>query len=101
MARKRVYSELEEVDTLEEVKTASNMTVHEALTTVSPVKKGKRSMFFDGTLADTTPTCRFQFSSAEKGTIFLPEEGAGKVGELQSQAKQIRRWAVRNYAKEW
>ena len=32
MARKRVYSELEEVDTLEEVKTASNMTVHETLT---------------------------------------------------------------------
>ena len=58
MARKRVYSELEEVDTLEEVKTASNMTVHEALTTGCSRRqsqKGKRSMFaFDGTLADTT-----------------------------------------------
>lgn len=56
MAKKRVYSE--EVDNLDEVKTATNLTVHGAVTAISPVKKGTRSIFFDGMLADNTSRLR-------------------------------------------
>lgn len=56
MAKKRVYSE--EVDNLDEVKTATNLTVHGAVTAISPVKKGTHSIFFDGMLADNTSRLR-------------------------------------------
>ena len=56
MAKKRTYSE---ISTLEDIKSPmSNTTIHGAITAISPVKKGRKSIFFEGTLTDSTAAIR-------------------------------------------
>ena len=57
----------------------SNVTVHSAMTAISPVKKGRCSLFFDGMLA--TPSW-FQFSVTEKNARISPEEATSTTGGL-------------------
>ena len=57
----------------------SNLTVHCAITAISPVKKGRCSLFFDGMLA--TPS-RFQFSATEKNARISPEQATSTTGGL-------------------
>ena len=58
-SRKRLFKEMMEVDSLNNLSSAaSNVRVHGAVTSVSPVKKGKRSNFFDGKLADKSCAMR-------------------------------------------
>ena len=58
-SRKRLFKEMMEVDSLNNLSSAaSNVRVHGAVTSVSPVKKGKRSNFFDGKLADESCAMR-------------------------------------------
>ena len=65
MAKRRMC---EEANSLDEVNSpVANVTVHGAVTAVSPVKKGKRSIFFDGMLADHTARVRlFGFDSFQQ-----------------------------------
>lgn len=64
---KRKFREILEVDNLEDLLPASNLTVHGVVTYISPVKKGKRSLFFDGLLADTTCSQRlFGFTGGQQ-----------------------------------
>ena len=58
-SRKRLFKEMMEVDSLNNLSSAaSNVRVHGAVTSVSPVKKGKRSNFFNGKLADESCAMR-------------------------------------------
>ncbi len=45
MAKKRSHEEIENM---------SSTSIHGAVVTLSPVKKGRKAMFFDGLLADET-----------------------------------------------
>ena len=64
MARKRL---LYEVDTFEKVQEpVSNASLHATLTSLSPLKKGKHSVYFDGTLTDGTTERRFVGFSSEQ-----------------------------------
>ena len=56
MAKKRTYEEIDHIDNVDGP--ATNTTIHGAITALSPVKKGRNSLFFDGTLADDTSTIR-------------------------------------------
>lgn len=53
MAKKRTYEEMVEIEKIDDVKEPkSSMSIHGAVVTLSPVKKGRKSNFFDGMLAD-------------------------------------------------
>ena len=58
MARKRTYQESNQIDEVEE-----NTKIHGAL---SPIKKGRNSVFFDGTLADGTSKISFDGTQQRK-----------------------------------
>ena len=64
MAKKRTYEEIDHIDDVDGP--ATNTTIHGAITALSPVKKGRNSLFFDGTLADDTSTIRLRPSPAEE-----------------------------------
>ena len=51
MAKKRSHEEIENIDEVDGP--MSNTSIHGAVVT-SPVKKGRKAMFFDGLLADET-----------------------------------------------
>ena len=52
-SRKRDISQLEEID-----EPCTSINVHGAVTIISPIKKGRKALFFDATLADTTSKVR-------------------------------------------
>ena len=56
MARKRNLEH--EFDSIDEVKAAGSSTIHGAVASVSPIKKGRNSIFFDGFIADQTSKIR-------------------------------------------
>ena len=53
MARKRTHEAIEQCG-----RAIANTSIHGAITSLSPVKKGRNSIFFDGTLADETSKIR-------------------------------------------
>ncbi len=57
MARKRSYEEIDEISALDRPITSTKL--HGAVTSLSPIKKGRNSIFFDGTLADEKSKIRF------------------------------------------
>ena len=63
MARKRKLDELEDFGFLDTPKPSA--TVHCGISSVSPVKEGKNSDFFDGILSDGTSKIRFVGFSAQ------------------------------------
>ena len=56
MAKKRSFQEIENLEDIKD--TASSTTLHGAITTLSPIKKGRKSIFFDGAIADSTAMIR-------------------------------------------
>ena len=50
MAKKRSHKERENMDDVDGP--MSSTSIHGAVVTLSPVKKGRKDMFFDGLLAD-------------------------------------------------
>ena len=56
MAKKRSHDEIENIDDVNGP--MSSTSIHGAVVTLSPVKKGRKAMFFDGLLADETSQIR-------------------------------------------
>ena len=56
MAKKRSHEEIENIDDVD--RPMSSTSIHGAVATLSPVKKGRKAMFFDGLLADETSQIR-------------------------------------------
>ena len=56
MAKKRSHEEIENIDDMDGP--MSSTSTHGAVVTSSPVKKGRKAMFFDGLLADETSQIR-------------------------------------------
>ena len=56
MARKRTIEEVESITDIE--KPMLSTSLHGAITSLSPVKKGRKSVFFDGMMADETSKVR-------------------------------------------
>ena len=56
MAKKRSYEEIQNIDDVKGP--ISSTSIHGAVVTLSPVKKGRKSNFFDGMLADETSQIR-------------------------------------------
>ena len=56
MAKKRNHEEIENIDDVNGP--MSSTSIHGAVVTLSPVKKGQKAMFFDGMLADETSQIR-------------------------------------------
>lgn len=57
MAGKRKFAEIEQLDSVDQ--TLPNSCIHGAITTISPVKRGRSASYFDGVLADDTSKIRF------------------------------------------
>jgi hypothetical protein len=55
-SQKRTIDGVEELESL--IKPKSNTSIHGAITSLSPVKKGQNSLFFDGRIADETSRVR-------------------------------------------
>ena len=65
MAKKRTYKEIDHIDDV--AGPATNATIHGAITALSPVKRGRNSIFFDEMLADDTSTIRLVgFAAAQQ-----------------------------------
>lgn len=62
--RKRQLEEIEALDELD--RPIPNANIHGAVTMLSPVKKGRNSLFFDGTIADGKSSVRLVGFSAEQ-----------------------------------
>ena len=56
MARKRSRENIEEITDVD--RPIASTKIHGAITSLSPIKKGRKSIFFDGTLADATSKIR-------------------------------------------
>ena len=56
MAQKRLHYEIEHIEKVENP--IESATIHGVVTTLSPIKKGRTTTFFDGTLADTSGRIR-------------------------------------------
>ena len=72
MARKRLLQEVDSFDSLDEP--LANASVHASITALSPVRKGKNSMYFDGTVTDGTTHLRlvgFDSDQQKKLASFL------------------------------
>lgn len=54
-SRKRSYKEFEQLDAAQPV---DNASIQGNITSLSPVKKGRRSTYFDGHIADGTSNVR-------------------------------------------
>lgn len=64
MARKRLFEEVEKFDLLD--RPLSNASLHAAITSLSPVKKGKNSVYFDGIMSDGSSYIRVVGFSADQ-----------------------------------
>ena len=56
MSRKRTFEEIDKIDNVDQAKASTN--IHGAVTSLSPIKKGRKSVFFNGTIADETSQIR-------------------------------------------
>ena len=56
MARKRSCEDIEQISNVD--RPIASTRLHGAITCLSPIKKGRKSLFFDGTLADATSKIR-------------------------------------------
>lgn len=56
MSRKRTFEEIDKIDNVDQASTSTS--IHGAVTSLSPIKKGRKSLFFNGTLADETSQIR-------------------------------------------
>ena len=72
MSRKRLLEEVTQLDQLTEP--ISNASLHAAVTSLSPVKKGRKSTYFDAKLTDGAGNIRLVGFNAEhqKKTFYFP-----------------------------
>ena len=49
---KRKHEDIDNIDDVD--KPVENATIHDVITSLSPLKKGRNANFFDGTIADDT-----------------------------------------------
>ena len=71
--RKRKFSEIEQLDNVDQP--LPNSCVHGAITSISPVKRGRGAPYFDGMLADDTSKIRFVgFESFQQKKLFNFQE---------------------------
>ena len=89
MAKKRTYREIDHIDDVDGP--ATNTTIHGAITALSPVKKGRNSIFFDGTLADDTSTIRLVgFAAAQQKKLEEYQQKKVAVELHNCEVKQSR-----------
>ena len=77
MSRKREISQLKEID-----EPCTSVTLHGALTTISPIKKGRKSQFFDATSADSTSNLRLVGFSPRQHILLNDFQKASSPVEL-------------------
>ena len=77
MARKRDISQLKDLD-----EPCTNATIHGAVTSISPIKKGRKALFFDATLADTTSKVRLVGFSPQQQILLSDLHKANSPVEL-------------------
>lgn len=65
MAQKRKYDEIDNIDELD--KPMSSTRMHGAIVALSPVKKGRKPLSFEGTLADQTSKVEIKCSRYGEG----------------------------------
>ena len=76
-SRKRDISQLEEID-----EPCTSINVHGAVTSISPIKKGRKALFFDATLADTTSKVRVVGFSPQQQILLNDLHKTGSPVEL-------------------
>ena len=79
MARKRDITQLKDID-----EPCTSINIHGAVTNISPVKKGRKSLFFDGTLADTTSKVRLIGFSPQQQILLNDLHKASSPVELSN-----------------
>ena len=77
--RKRDFNSLDEID-----EPSTSVNVHGAITTISPVKKGRKTVFFDATLADTTSKVRLVGFSPQQQLILSDLHNTSSAVELDN-----------------
>ena len=86
MAKKRTYEEIDHIDNVD-----GPTTIYGAITALSPVKKGRNSLFFDGTLADDTSTIRLVgFAPAQQKRLEEYQQKKVAVEHHNCEVKQSR-----------
>lgn len=70
MARKRLFEEIDSFAAID--KPLPNASIHAAITSLSPVKRGKNSFYFDGMLTDGTTNLRVVGFTAEQQKKLAP-----------------------------
>ena len=90
MARKRLFEEIEELDKIQNP--TSNVTIHGIVTSLSPIKKGRSSNYFDGSLSDGSAKIRLiGFNSSQQKTMKQLMENKEAVQLQDCEIKQARR----------
>ena len=56
MSRKRTFEEIDKINNVDQA--SASTSIHGAVTSLSPIKKGRKSVFFNGTIADETSQIR-------------------------------------------
>lgn len=88
-SRKRTIQEVNRFDTLQEP--VSNASVHGTITTLSPVKKGKHSVYFEGTITDGSTNLRLVGFSSDQQKKLASFRDQHKPTHLQNcEVKQSR-----------
>lgn len=68
LSRKRKHDEIDHIDSVD--KPLASTSVHGAITSLSPAKQGRKSIFLDGTLADDTSKIRIAgFDAQQQKTL--------------------------------
>ena len=89
-SRKRHFEEVDNFDAID--KPMSNANVHGIVTSLSPVKKGQKSVYFDGTVSDgASKICLIGFNSKQQKMMeeFMSQRKAVKLTDCE--IKQVRR----------
>lgn len=84
MARKRVYEDVEKFDEVDAG--IASASVHGVLLSLSPVKKGKKHNYFEGTVSDGSSKLRFVgFDSAQQKVMcdLLPKKQAININNCE------------------
>ena len=88
-ARKRLFHEV--ADFASVTTPHPNANIHAAVTTLSPVKKGRSSIYFDGTLTDGTSKIRMVgFSSDQRKKLASFADSSQSVQLINCEIKQSR-----------
>ena len=91
MAKKRSYEEIENINDVDGPMPSTN--IHGAVVTLSSVKKGRKTMFFDGLLADESSQIRLvgfqgmqqrKLNDYHKKNIAVALQGCGTKGRNAS-----------------